>query len=874
MTSTLFKKARPFFAIFLIAVNLLSFTFSISAQQGLFSTPTPDEKTTETSAPLPTPEPTPIPFSNVITEAEATWKKLYEVQKNIDADSTVSAIEQELPELRQEIDALLPETNLQLSGRASLDALNKINREWELLKSKILKWKTDLRILGNSLDKQLAELERLIIVWEQTSNSTKQIEPNETEPSEDIQKKDVQKEDIPKEDIQKEDVPKTDIPPEIQESISKVENEIKAAQAVLQKKRNELLILQSNINEQEKRVNEIIGKVQQIRKEALSYLFVRDSPPIWSAHQIENLRDSLLLETENSFSKQFTDLREYALKYQESFFWHAIILVVLIFGFYWLRRKVRPLTKQEPKIKRAMSVFQFPIATSLVLTVLLSGWFYPQAPRLLNAILEASALIPGILILRRLMEKPMFPVLNALMIFYFVDKLRDTFAVVPFIARYLFLIQMLGVIIFLVWFLRSKKFANRIQVRHRRIFNIIRSVIPFALFVFAVAFILNAIGYISLGQIIGNGLLGSAYIALIIYAVVRIIQSLLTFAVRVYPFSLLGMVKTHRRILQDKILRIVRWIAAIIWFILTLDVLLLRETIFNYVGNIIRAELIIGSIQLSLGDIFAFVFTVWLALTLSRLIRFVLKEEIYPRVNLIDGVSYAISTILHYSVLLIGFFIAIAALGIDLSKFTILAGAFGVGLGFGLQNIVNNFVSGLILLFERPIKVGDVLQLRETQGDLKRIGLRASVLKTLDGSEIIVPNGQLISEEVVNWTFSDRKRRIQVDVGVAYGNDPERIIELLTKVAEEHPDIVKDPPPRTLFMEFGDSSLDFQLRAWTTVASKWMRIKSDLAVGIYKTLNKEEIEIPFPQRDLHLRTVPKQLSENIEIPPNDDDKNN
>ena len=180
------------------------------------------------------------------------------------------------------------------------------------------------------------------------------------------------------------------------------------------------------------------------------------------------------------------------------------------------------------------------------------------------------------------------------------------------------------------------------------------------------------------------------------------------------------------------------------------------------------------------------------------------------------------------------------------------------------KHIVNNFVSGLILLFERPVKVGDTVQIGEHQGDLNRIGLRASVVRKVDGSEVIMPNSKLISEEVINWTLSDQQRRIDINVGVAYGNDPENIIELLTKVALAHENILKSPPPRTLFVGFGDNSLDFQLRAWTDHTDHWVVIKSELAVGVHKVLRDENIEIPFPQRDLNLKIVSPEAAEIIE----------
>lgn len=196
-----------------------------------------------------------------------------------------------------------------------------------------------------------------------------------------------------------------------------------------------------------------------------------------------------------------------------------------------------------------------------------------------------------------------------------------------------------------------------------------------------------------------------------------------------------------------------------------------------------------------------------------------------------------------------------------MSKFTILAGAFGVGLGFGLQNIVNNFVSGLILLFERPVTVGDVLDVDGQQGELTQIGLRASTIRTRHGSDLILPNGQLISEKVTNWTHGDNCRKLEINVGVGYDSDPEQVLELLMNAALKNPQILDNPEPNAVFMGFGDSSLKFELRAWTIISDQWKRVYSDLAVDVHKALKESKITIPFLQRALHLKTIEKEIIE-------------
>jgi small-conductance mechanosensitive channel len=264
---------------------------------------------------------------------------------------------------------------------------------------------------------------------------------------------------------------------------------------------------------------------------------------------------------------------------------------------------------------------------------------------------------------------------------------------------------------------------------------------------------------VTLANLTGNAAFGSAYFGVLLYALVTILDALIAMLLRVRPFSSLGMVRSHRELLRVRIRWVLSFLAFIWWAYTLLDRLSIREQLFSGVGRLVTNEFSVGSISISLVDVAAFVVVVWASFWVSRFVRFLLEEDVYPRAHLSRGVPYAISKTLHYIILLAGFFVAVAALGVDMTKFTILASAFTVGVGFGLQNIFNNFVSGLILLFERPVQVGDVVQMNDASGIVERIGIRASVVRTTSGSEIIVPNGKLISETVVKLDFLEQPAR-------------------------------------------------------------------------------------------------------------------
>lgn len=255
------------------------------------------------------------------------------------------------------------------------------------------------------------------------------------------------------------------------------------------------------------------------------------------------------------------------------------------------------------------------------------------------------------------------------------------------------------------------------------------------------------------------------------------------------------------------------------------------------------------------------------SIILSWVLRGLLESEVFPRRGVERGVGDSIKKLLHYSLIFIGFLLAIGAAGVELKHFAVLAGAFGIGIGFGLQNIVNNFVSGLILLFERPVKVGDVVVMSGQWAHVRKIGLRSTVVETFDRAEIIVPNSQLISEQVTNWTLSSNMARLVVPVGVAYGSDVATVLRILMEVAEANPMVLSHPAPSPVFTGFGESSLDFELRVWLDNPNNLIAARSELGMEIDRLFREARVEIPFPQRDLHLRSVDQVAGNNLRPAP-------
>jgi small-conductance mechanosensitive channel len=238
----------------------------------------------------------------------------------------------------------------------------------------------------------------------------------------------------------------------------------------------------------------------------------------------------------------------------------------------------------------------------------------------------------------------------------------------------------------------------------------------------------------------------------------------------------------------------------------------------------------------------------------SRLLQRVLRSQIFSRTRIDEGIQYTLTRISHYVIMIIGAVVAFQFIGIDLTGLAIIVGFLSVGIGFGLQNITSNFVAGLILLLERPIKVGDRVMVGDQEGDVVEIKMRSTTIRTLNNIAVIVPNSDFVSSKLENWSYGDQRVLLDIDVGVSYGSDLETVMRSLKEVAEEHPEVLKNPAPDVLHRGFGDSAWNMRLRVWLEHPRRHLQARSDINCAIVRKFQQNGVEIPFPQRDLHVRS--------------------
>ncbi|MEN8788099.1 MAG: mechanosensitive ion channel domain-containing protein, partial [Flavobacteriaceae bacterium] len=319
-------------------------------------------------------------------------------------------------------------------------------------------------------------------------------------------------------------------------------------------------------------------------------------------------------------------------------------------------------------------------------------------------------------------------------------------------------------------------------------------------------------------------------------------------------FSRKPMVDPMQRVsLESKMHRFIRLAVGLLWIYYFLLLVDLYRPIYEAIDQFLAVPYKVGSITFTLGMLVTFVGILAISFAITSLISFLLdgKEVRMSIISLPKGIPSAISLVIRYFILAVGFVLALSSLGIDLSKFNLMAGALGLGIGFGLQTVVSNFISGIILVFERPILPGDVVEVNNLLGTVNKIGVRASRISTFDGSEVVVPNNNLISNDLINWTLSNNMRRIEILVGTSYKSDPNMVLEAMREVTSDHPLVLKYPAPIALFLEFGESSLNFRLLFWINIQNV-LSARSEVSIALYNRFKELGIKIPYPQRVVHL----------------------
>jgi small-conductance mechanosensitive channel len=759
------------------------------------------------------PPPAEIPLEEVSTQAMHVDTLIRGFAANLADNTEVETIAKFLPPLQANLNLDLKSTAAILKEQPGPETLQSQEEIWYQRHLQLTEWLKLLTDRTAKLQVAMAQLKKLQELWSKTREAEEAI--NAPEP--------------------------------IVQQIDRTLAAIQAAQEPYRTQRDELLRLQSDVAEALATCNSSLAQIAALQQTAVGGLLTPQSPPIWDL-DLEGRANLILSDRLPQVAASYrADVLQYIRDPSRHMPRHLVIFILLSLILFGARRRLAKAEAAASRPEHGSVVFDHVFAAALLLTLMIVTEPNSPAPVSVKRLFQIAALAPIIILTRRVVLPSFIPAIYALAILLVIDTVRGAVASDPAMGQVIFVLEAVIGIIVLSWVLISEgrkpaPFLDRTIMR-RQILDI------FMIVLLAIGLAAAVFGYMRLARLAIPGVLAGGALALELYASVQVAIALLAYVFRVPPLGSLKLIQHHRDLLLRRIYRISLWLIAAAWLGRCLDYLGLLQPAESLATAFFNTRMERGSISTSVGDIAAFLLTVVSAYLLSRFIRFVLEEDVYPRTAIPTGRSYAVSSLLNYTIIAAGFVLATAFLGVDMTKMTVLAGAFGVGIGFGLQSIVNNFVSGLILLFERPIELGDSVQIGDLQGVVRQIGIRASIMRTAQGAERIVPNANLITQEVTNWTLTDRLRRLELPVRVNYGCEPRKVMEVLEGVARAHPKVLKEPAPDCLFMSYADTSINFELCVWTDYSNS-QQVHSDLNVAIYDAIYAAGMSFPSPRSDI------------------------
>jgi small-conductance mechanosensitive channel len=794
---------------------------------GPLSAQTPEAAPAAAPAPAAPAVPEQVPIGEITARAQLVIEETRALKDGLARSGNVQPLEADLVRLAERIEPQLVSLTEELEETPSIARLSDLTVEWQGFERQIGSREDRLRKLVASLEAQSESLTASRELWKRTGTEARARE----------------------------------VPSAILASVDATLDAIGQGAVAVEGALNDALVLQSQYGDLHASVEQTLGSIDAARERVLDNLLVRDQPPLWDTEIAEEMRRGWRLD---AFAGELRGAGvKYLVQNQDAVAVNVLAFVVL---FYFLRRARAALDRQAlaseandgtaPPDEAARLATRYPLAAAAVLALILAMLLFDDPPRSLSLAVRLAFVVPALIVLRPLLGEVFRAPLYLLAAFFVVDRLRQVFTGATMPDRLGFTGEMVALAAVLAALLRpGRLLLLPASARGNRWLGALGLWLRAAAIGAGLAALASIAGYVRFALLLGGGVLGSGYAGLAIFALVKISEGLASALFGSRALASVRMIDRHRGLFLRRTRKLMRAGGVALWIFFVTGWFGVRTPLVRGARMVFGSSLGYGGVEVTLGGVLAFVLTLVSAWLFARLVRFVLDEEVFPRISLARGVPFALSTLVNYAILLAGLFMALSALGFDLDRITILLGAFGVGIGFGLQSVVNNFVSGLILLFERPIKVGDNVELSGLEGTVQRIGIRASVVRTGDGADVIVPNARLTTDQVVNWTLVDRLRRVHLKVGVGYGSDPHRVVELLRGVVEKHPGVCAYPKPQILFAGFGESSLDFELRVWMDDPDVVPNTRSEVALAIHDALVGAGIDIPFPQRVLHVGSV-------------------
>ncbi|WP_186754081.1 mechanosensitive ion channel family protein [Echinicola salinicaeni] len=550
-----------------------------------------------------------------------------------------------------------------------------------------------------------------------------------------------------------------------------------------------------------------------------------------------------------------------------------ITTVLAILILVWLTNLIRRI-KDEKEFadlifKRTKFVPRNPIFSSLLIILPITPFLYHSPPIVLNVILLTLMILATTVLITPIVNQKAYSYWMIFLVIFLIYSVSNLYSEKAYEERWVLLILSVVSVSLAYNIIKNIKGSN--FTHPGQIIFLIRVF----LIIQGASFIANVFGRYSLAKILGIAATSSLLQALGLYVFVLVIMEAIYLQIEVSK-------KSSREYtayfdfqeIQNKVQKIFIFFAAAIWLFYLAKNLIIYNYLNNIISEFLSIQRTIGNTNFTYGSVLIFILVIWFSSIIARYLTYYFEaKDQKVATNRKQRLGSSV-LLIKLAVFTIGFLFAVTAAGIPLDNIAIVLGALSVGIGFGLQTIINNLVSGIILAFERPIQIGDAIEVGGRSGVVKDVGIRASKIQAYDGSEIILPNGDLLSQHLINWTLSNKQRRIELIIGVAYGSDSDKVESVLLEILNRE-GILKTPAPNVYLQTFADSAVEYRLLFWVHDFDVWVDMRAQVMKEIYKAFAKENIEIPFPQRDLYIKSIPQEWqgsSENKQLTDEDEKK--
>ena len=523
---------------------------------------------------------------------------------------------------------------------------------------------------------------------------------------------------------------------------------------------------------------------------------------------------------------------------------HLVALLFLVLVAIWIgynRLRAAGQSEHPESIQGHTNfIYAHPFISTILIVTAIAPYFYGHPPVIFLETFFLISIVCVLFLVKKNYPKSLFNFLLLLFIGAVIYSLSNLLVQITNFDRLLILLLSIISIVIAIWFYKKVNEAPKGHIPNTRLVLKIFIAMQF------LSLILNITGRFSLAKILGVTAVFNLWMALSLYFIIQIIIQgiFLQFHTKKEENTFVTWIDYN--ILQKKFKNTLNIFATFLWLFYLLQNLNIDDWVRDYTTDFLSQSRTIGGSSFTFGGFVIFIIVIWLSSLLSKVISYFydISAQHANDMSALKKKNRASTLLIRIGVFTAGFMLAVAASGFPLDKLTVILSAFGVGIGFGLQNVTNNLVSGMILAFEKPIQIGDIIEVDSKSGTVKEIGIRSSKLTTSDGSEVIIPNADMISHHVTNWTMSNTSRRIEILISVVYGSDIEKVKTFLKDMLSKRDDIMTNPPPSVFLNNITDKSVDFRILVWAADLSTSNTIKSHILADIYNILNKEEINIP------------------------------